>query len=108
MPKGNWKEFGDSFENSSVSRNHENNSYNVNRKVLVQRTRVGKSGKTVTMISGLTLNESEFRELLKKLKTKCGTGGTLKADIIELQGNQVKESIEILDKEGFSPKQSGG
>ena len=108
MSKGNWKEFGDSPENSSVSKKHENISLNANREVRVQRTRVGKGGKTVTIISGLNLNDCKLRELLKKLKTKCGTGGTLKTEIIELQGDQVNASIALLEKEGFSPRKSGG
>ena len=54
------------------------------------------------------MDESELRKLLKKLKIKCGTGGTVKEENIELQGDQIQNSIELLIKEGFRPKQSGG
>ena len=108
MIKGNWKEFGDSLENSSAINKIENISSKSDKKVRVHRTRLGKGGKTVTIISGLNLIESELRDLLKKLKMKCGTGGTVKPEIIELQGDQVQLSIAILKQEGFSPKKSGG
>ena len=108
MTKGNWKEFGDSFENSTVSKNHENISFNSNRKVRVQRTKVGKSGKTVTVISGLELDTVEFKRLLKKLKATCGTGGSMKGDFLELQGDQIDNALSLLIREGFSPKRSGG
>ena len=66
------------------------------------------TGKTVTVITGLDLTAAEAKTLLKKLKIRCGTGGTLKEGIMELQGDQVKTSMEFLAKEGFSPRQSGG
>ncbi len=107
MPKGIWREFENPAQNLS-----EENSLNISSKsdrvVRVQRTRGGRSGKTVTIISGLDLEDIELRKLLKKLKTKCGTGGTIKAGNIELQGQQIQSAIEFLKKDGFNPKQSGG
>ncbi len=108
MPKGNWTEFGESFQNSSASNLVKNISLRTDREVRVQRTRVGKGGKTVTIITGLSLNDCQSKKLLKKLKKECGTGGTLKSDCIELQGDKVSVSIAILQKEGYRPKQSGG
>ena len=106
MPKGSWRE----FENIP-SRDSPDSSENIpliaDRSVRVHRTRGGKGGKTVTIISGLDLNLFDAKNLLKKLKTSCGTGGTIKESNIELQGNQVQAAIEVLKEVGFKPKQSG-
>ena len=107
MIKGSWREFEDipSRDSPDIS---ENLPLIADRSVRVHRTRGGKGGKTVTIIRGLCLNPFEAKHLLKKLKIRCGTGGTLKSDDIELQGDQVQASIEFLQQEGFNPKQSGG
>ena len=78
------------------------------QKVRVQRTKAGKGGKQVTVISGLEIPETEARALLKTLKATSGTGGTLKDGVIELQGDQVASALAALEKEGFRPKQAGG
>jgi translation initiation factor 1 len=46
-----------------------------------------KKGKTVTLITGLVLNDNDLKELAKTLKTSCGTGGTVTNTEIELQGD---------------------
>ena len=78
------------------------------QKVRVQRTRAGKGGKQVTVISGLEIPEVEARALLRTLKAASGTGGTLKEGLIELQGDQVAAALAALEKQGFRPKQAGG
>ena len=74
----------------------------------VQRTKAGKGGKLVTAISGLEAPEAERKALLKTLKARAGTGGTLKDDLIELQGDQVAVALEVLQQAGYRPKQAGG
>ena len=65
-------------------------------------TKKSKKGKTITLIKGLGIgNESQIKELLKKLKVFCGTGGTLIGNDIQLQGDMLIKSIEFLRKEGF-------
>tara|TARA_B100000700_G_scaffold324985_1_gene432537 strand:- start:157 stop:480 length:324 start_codon:yes stop_codon:yes gene_type:complete len=107
MPKGSWREFDDSStqqESSAIEK-----IYNKNlQKVRVQRTKAGKKGKTVTVISGLVLELQEAKELLQRLKAFCGTGGTFKSNEFELQGDQVNRVLEFLQKNGFRPKQAGG
>ena len=49
-----------------------------------------------------------LKKILKNLKIACGTGGALKADFLELQGDQISKAQEFLFKEGYRPKQSGG
>lgn len=46
-----------------------------------------KKGKIVTLITGLVLSDNDLKELLKRLKTSCGTGGTVSNTGIELQGD---------------------
>ncbi len=108
MAKGTWREFDDSEAISKFDLPSFSSSPKNQRRVRVQRTRGGKRGKTVTLISGLELGKAEASVLLKCLKARCGTGGTLKGDFLELQGDQVMLAIEILKKEGYRPKQSGG
>ena len=106
MSKGSWRE----FDQPSTFRSDTSKSFvaKAELSVRVQKTRGGKGGKTVTVISGLKLDHAETRRLLKKLKTSCGTGGTTKGELIELQGDQVTVSLELLRKEGYRPKKAGG
>ena len=56
----------------------------------------------IVSLNGLGIqNGTEVRELLKKLKVYCGTGGTLIGEDIQLQGDMVNKSMEFLRKEGF-------
>ena len=107
MIKRNWREF-----DNSVSESTANYSSSITPKanliVRVQRIKAGKKGKTVTLIKGLELNQSEARSILKKMKSRCGTGGTVKEDLIELQGDQVHAVMNFLQTQGYQPKQAGG
>ncbi len=107
MPKGSWREF-DSSGSKARPVKQESMTLKAQRPVRVQRTRGGKGGKTVTIISGLELQPSQSKLLLKRLKASCGTGGTLKEDCLELQGDQVDAVLEYLRNAGFAPKRSGG
>ncbi len=106
MSKRNWREFDDpsTIRSEVLPTNLDKSEWNVR----VQRTRGGRNGKTVTLISGLKLNDSEARSLLKGLKSRCGTGGTVKGDLLELQGDQVDVIMEFLTVQGYRPKKSGG
>ncbi|WP_320666510.1 translation initiation factor [Prochlorococcus sp. MIT 1307] len=106
MPKGSWLEFND--PSTSKMQRSQSIADKAERHVRVQRLRGGKGGKTVTVISGLELDSIAAKSLLKRLKTRCGTGGTLKADALELQGDQVSDALELLRQEGYRPKKSGG
>ena len=76
--------------------------------VILSRETKGRKGKGVTLISGLPLPQAELKVLAKKLKQKCGTGGTLKDRVIEIQGDHRKPLFEELSKQGFKVKISGG
>lgn len=74
----------------------------------VQATRSGRKGKTVTVISGFQSKPETLKDLLKQLKTQCGTGGTVKDNEIEIQGDHKQKILEILLKLGYKAKISGG
>lgn len=76
--------------------------------VRVRRETKGRGGKTVTTITGVVLPETQLKELATALKRRCGTGGTLKDAIIEIQGEHVELLIAELTKRGFTVKKSGG
>lgn len=74
----------------------------------VQRSRKGRKGKTVTVISGFQLKPETLDDLLKKLKTQCGAGGTVKENELEIQGDHTQKLVQILTQLGYKAKISGG
>lgn len=64
----------------------------------------GRGGKAVTVVYELPSNPPYFKKLLKELKSFCGTGGSLKGEQIEIQGDQVQKVKEFLIKKGFQVK----
>ena len=69
--------------------------------------RKGRGGKSVSIISGLHLSQQYNEQLLKYLKTNLGTGGTIKTDTLEIQGNHRNAICFILQKIGYRPTPSG-
>ena len=76
--------------------------------VKVGRETKGRNGKGVTTVFDLPLKEDELQELASKLKQQCGTGGTVKDGVIEIQGDQRDRLIAALTKLGYKPKRAGG
>jgi translation initiation factor 1 len=108
MGKGSWKEFTSAASLQRPASPAAEATAREQQQVRVQRTKVGKGGKQVTVISGLEGPEAELKALLKQLKAKAGSGGTLKDSLIELQGDQLGLALDLLSQAGFRPKQSGG
>lgn len=77
-------------------------------KVRVSRETKGRKGKGVTLISGFALTEGEIKTLGKTLKQLCGTGGTVKDGVIEIQGDQRDKIVAYLLEKGFDAKKAGG
>ena len=100
MRKKNWIEF-DNQENTYEEKLKLENSRKIS-KINILKQKKGKKGKTITLIQGLGIEkEYQIKELLKKMKVFCGTGGTLIDNNIQLQGDMVIKAIEFLRKEGF-------
>lgn len=78
------------------------------QKLLVKLDRKGRRGKTVTLVEGLSLDAQGLDSLAKKLKSACGSGGTVKDGKIEVQGEHRERILEILTGLGYRPKASGG
>ena len=77
-------------------------------KATVRLDRKGRGGKTVTVIEGLQLSDGDSEKLLKKLKTRFGTGGSTKNGALEIQGDHCDGIMAELGKMGYRPKRSGG
>jgi translation initiation factor 1 len=76
--------------------------------VRVSRERKGRGGKTVSIIAGVKSPESGRQALLKLIKNKLGTGGTIEADTIVIQGDHRERIVEILGELGYKAKVAGG
>ncbi|MEN8136964.1 MAG: translation initiation factor [Bacteroidota bacterium] len=68
----------------------------------------GRGGKTVTIIEGFEGSEEDLKNLGKELKNKIGTGGSVKDGEIIMQGDVRNKVVEILQKDGYKVKKSGG
>jgi translation initiation factor 1 len=71
--------------------------------VRVSRETKGRKGSGVCLITGLPLNEAELKKLAGELKKKCGSGGTVKNGVIEIQGDHREFLVDALIKLGFKP-----
>ena len=60
-----------------------------------------KRGKTVTVIRGLAAEDNDLPALLTQLKSICGAGGTLKNDVLELQGDHRNRARSVLTDIGY-------
>jgi len=74
----------------------------------LHRDSKGRGGKTVTLVKKLILSEEDLRQLTTHLKQVCGSGGTLKDDMIEIQGEHREKIAEALTKLGYKVKIAGG
>ncbi|BAU09820.1 translation initiation factor Sui1 [Leptolyngbya sp. NIES-3755] len=76
--------------------------------VRIQVSRKGRGGKTVSVVSGFQSKPETLNDLAKKLKAQCGTGGAVKDDTIEIQGDHAQKLLQILTGLGYKAKISGG
>ena len=76
--------------------------------VRVLLDRKGRGGKSVTLIEGIQLTGKDSEALLGRLKTWLGTGGALKEDVLEIQGDHRNAVISLLQDMGHKPKRAGG
>jgi translation initiation factor 1 len=68
----------------------------------------GRKGQGVTLIAGVPLDRDGLLDLARELKQTCGSGGTVKEGVIEIQGDRRDVAAEALEKKGYLVKRSGG
>ena len=76
--------------------------------VRVGRSTKGRKGKGVTVISGLPVDDAQLKQLAKTLKQRCGSGGTVKAGTIEIQGDHRDVLMAEIKGMGYTVRRSGG
>jgi len=76
--------------------------------VRVSRETKGRGGKSVTLVRGLALEQEALAQLGKQLKAACGSGGTVKDGVIEVQGDHSATVMDVLQKQGWKVKRAGG
>lgn len=74
----------------------------------VTREKQGRGGKTVTVVRGLALEPGALAALGKRLRAACGSGGTLKDGVLEVQGDHAERVVALLLAEGHQAKRAGG
>ena len=72
------------------------------------RDRKSRGGKTVTLITGLNDTPASLEALLSDLKRMCGTGGTLRGDVLEIQGDFRDRLQAEFERRGYTVKVAGG
>ena len=74
----------------------------------VSREKAGRGGKTVTVVRGAVLDAAALAGLATRLKAVCGSGGTAKDGVIEIQGDHADRLLAWLKQDGFVAKRTGG
>jgi translation initiation factor 1 len=76
--------------------------------VRVSRETKGRNGKSVTVVRGLAMDSGAMTLLGKEIKSACGSGGTVKDGVIEVQGDHVERVIAFLKARALVVKRAGG
>ncbi|GAA0757428.1 translation initiation factor Sui1 [Ideonella azotifigens] len=76
--------------------------------VRISRETKGRGGKAVSLVRGVPLNAEDLAKLAKELKAACGSGGTVKDGVIEIQGDHVALLMQKLEGRGWKVKRAGG
>ena len=76
--------------------------------VRVSRQTKGRKGKGVTVITGVPLRGEDLKTFAKELKSRCGAGGAVKGEAIEIQGDHRDALIPVLEARGWTVRRSGG
>jgi translation initiation factor 1 len=74
----------------------------------IHRASKGRGGKVVTLVKNLHLSPDDYKALTKHLKQTCGSGGTIKDGVIEIQGDHREAVAVALQQLGYKTKMAGG
>lgn len=98
-PEFSYSERGSLFQ-ETLPKNHQILTVLLDRK--------SRAGKVVTLVQGFAGSDNDLKELAKVLKTQCGVGGSQKDGEIIIQGDFMERIYQLLIKEGYKVKKSGG
>jgi translation initiation factor 1 len=76
--------------------------------VRVSRETKGRGGKAVTVVRGLAMDSPSLAKLAQQLKAACGSGGTVKEGVVEVQGDHCDKVMALLKGQGHTVKRAGG
>lgn len=76
--------------------------------VRVSRETAGRKGKAVTLVRGLALDDAALADLARRLKALCGSGGSVKDGVVEIQGEHRDRIVAFLQQAGHTVKRVGG
>lgn len=68
----------------------------------------GRNGKPVTLIHDYEGDDEGLKALAKNIKTKLAIGGSIKDNVIIIQGDNRDKIIQILEEMGYKTKRVGG
>jgi translation initiation factor 1 len=76
--------------------------------VRISRETKGRGGKAVTVVRGLAMDAASLDSLARQLKAACGSGGTAKQGLVEVQGDHCDKVMALLKAQGHRVKRAGG
>lgn len=111
MPNNNktvWSSEDGDLRKKNQTTSHTKSLPQQQQTAYLHRESGGRGGKVVSVVKNLILTEEDMKMLAKKLKQECGTGGTVKDGVIEIQGEHRQRMAEVLIKLGYKVKIAGG
>jgi translation initiation factor 1 len=76
--------------------------------IRIRREVKGRKGKTVTVVFGFQSGQADLKGLAKQLKQQCGAGGSVKDEVITIQGDHREKLVKLLREQGYKVKLAGG